>query len=192
METRKMEIKLDENISVLQSDIDIYINEFINTLHDPDDIYNNRRLISDLLRYLYNNCIVNLLNNTHKNGNRYDILLLDKLFYICCDIVHRYNSNMYILLFCNFVNINRDTINRWKNNVERELTPQECDAVKKWFGLCELDLLQGSSVFDIFLLKASYNYNDSIQARPDENISKQNIDSLPSFNNEKLLIDSNN
>lgn len=187
-----MEIKINENVSILQSELDIYINEFINTLHDPDDIYTNKRLVSDLLRYLYNNCIVNLLNNTHKNGNRYDILLLDKLFYICCDIVHRYNSNINIILFSCFINVNRETISNWKNNNNRELTTQELDIVKKWFDMCELDLVQGSSVFDIFMLKSNFNYNDNIAVRPDENIQRATLDSLPSFrNNENLLENSN-
>lgn len=178
----------NSNIEIYENEIYILCDEYIAGLRDPDEIYSNKRLVTEMCKYIYKHYVSNVLNNKYSNGNRYnDFILLDKLWDIFTSIVHKYNTNSSILLFTCFSGISRETINTWKNNHDRQLTQQQSDIVKKWFKESELDLVSGGSVFDIFMLKSNFNYNDNLQAIPLESQGRTaTIESLPT-----LAIDSN-
>ena len=50
----------------------------------------------------------------------------------------------------------------------KSATPDVISMVKKWYTECENQLTNGSSVFEIFLLKSQYRYNDNLSPVPIE------------------------
>lgn len=184
----KNTIKTPEQIEIYTSNIYMLVDDFIAGLEDPEDIKTNKRLLSDLMDYIYNNCVCNILDNKYSVRNRYDdFVLLDSLFNICANICHKYNSNINIIHFTLMCGISRDIIYKWENNKDRQLTKEELYIVKKWKKKCELDLIQGGGVFDIFMLKSNYAYNDNLAAIP---LEAQNVrvstEQLPQFDNVML------
>lgn len=174
-------ITTPDNIEIYENKIYMLCDDYINTLPDPNNIYNNR-CFTGMIKYIYRYYIGDLLNNkNNRDGNRYNnIQLLDSLFYIYVDISYKYNNIPTILEFSLFIGINRDTIQTWKNNTRRELTPEYAVTVKKWYEECELAQVKEKDVKSIFLLKSNYNYNDNLQAIPLENQGvKTSIEQLP-------------
>ena len=145
-------------------------NKFINTeLENPEDIYNNNGLFVLMLKYIYKCYIKDILNNnTNTTYHRYNYRLLDKLFWIYTDLVYKYKKNTRpnILEFCVFLRISRETIYNGVKGYVKKLTKEDIDIIKTWFNECESSLVNGSSVFEIFLLKSQYGYNDNLQSVP--------------------------
>lgn len=179
-----IEIKQDDNIyEVYENDIMILCDEYIDSLSDPDMLYNNKGCFTGLIKYINRKLITNILDNKNRTANRYnDIQLLDNLFNIYCQLCYKYNNNPTILEYSLFIGISRDTITDWKNGTNRNVTPEYIHTVKNWFQECELAQVKGTDVKSIFLLKSCYNYNDNLQQIPLENQERQSsIDALPTF-----------
>ena len=51
----------------------------------------------------------------------------------------------------------------------KSVTNKTISMVKKWYTECENQLTNGGSVFEIFLLKSQYRYNDNLAPIPIEN-----------------------
>ena len=115
--------------------------------------------------------------------------ILNKIFYIYTSLVYKYKQNKRpsILEFTLFVNINRQTIYNVLNGANKNVTPETIDNVKKWFTECENMLANGSSVFEIFLLKSQYRYNDNLAPIPIESQGPALIASeLPDLSIQKI------
>lgn len=54
------------------------------------------------------------------------------------------------------------------NGTTKKLTSDDIEMVKRWSKECENQLTNGSSVFEIFLLKSQYRYNDNLAPVPIE------------------------
>ena len=145
--------------------------EYINTLEDPETIKENNGLFVDMLKYIYNNYLVDILrNNTNRYANRYDYKVLDKIFNIYTSLVYRYKQNKRcsILEFTIFIRIDYNSLYNAINNNTKKLTSEDIENVKRWFKECENSLTNGSGVFEIFLLKSQYRYNDNLAPVPIE------------------------
>lgn len=175
-------ITTPDNIEIYENKIYMLCDDYINTLPDPNVIYDGKT-ITGMFLYIYNNYIGELLDNkNNKATNRYnDIKLLDMLFNIYINLCYKYNNTPTILEFSSiFTGISRDIINRWKNNNRRELNPEYVDTVKKWYEICELALVKDQGIKSIFLLKSNYGYNDSLAPIPLEMQGvKTSIEQLP-------------
>ena len=69
----------------------------------------------------------------------------------------------------------------------KSVTPATISKVKKWYTECENQLTNGSSVFEIFLLKSQYRYNDNLAPVPIESQGPALIASeLPDLGPKKL------
>lgn len=152
--------------------VDEVAQEYINNLENPAEIYENNGLFVDMIKYIYKVYIGDVIGNNKNNtyGFKYDYDLLDKIFDIYTSLVYKYKQNKRpsILEFCLFVNISRQAIYNIIHNGNKQVTPAQVDRVKSWFLECENQLTNGSSVFEIFLLKSQYRYNDNLSPVPIE------------------------
>ena len=147
-------------------------NQYIQDLDDPESIYQNNGLFVDMLKYIYKSYLGDIIGNNKDNSYnfRYNYNLLDKIFYIYTSLVYKYKQNKRpsIIEFSLFVNINRQSIYNVVMGYTKNVTPEVVDKVKKWYTECENQLTNGSSVFEIFLLKSQYRYNDNLSPIPVE------------------------
>ena len=157
-------------VDVIEYNINELVNQYINNLDDPDSIYHNNGLFVDMLKYIYKHYLVTVLDNTHKQNNRYDYSLLNDIFNIYTSLVYRYKDNKRpsILEFTIFTHIERSMLYNAAAGLNKKLTALEIDNIKRWFTECENQLTNGSSVFEIFLLKSQYRYNDNLAPVPIE------------------------
>jgi hypothetical protein len=158
-------------VDVIEYNINELVNQYIDTLNDPEEIYQNNGLFVDMLKYIYKVYLGDILNNkTYNAGVRYDYSLLNKIFNIYTSLVYRYKQNKRpsILEYSLFVNIERHVLYNIANGITKKATPDDVHNVKSWFLECENQLTNGSSVFEIFLLKSQYRYNDNLAPIPIE------------------------
>lgn len=162
--------------------------DYINTLDNPEDIYNNNTMFNGLIKYIYNNYFkFNPIDYA-------DIEYIDSIWDIYTSLCYKYNKYPTIIEFCLMINISRDTVNSWKNGDTREYKyytkggelikdlpawklnhPNEeyrqesstshSYTVKKWLAECENNLFRGAAegnkVGCIFALKANYGYTET-------------------------------
>jgi len=163
--------------------------EYINTLDDPNELKDNNGLFVGMLKYIYKNYLGDIIGNKNNTYIHYDYDLLDKLFYIYTDFVYRYKQNKRptIIEFSLFVGMDRNTIHNAAFGLTKKLTPQQVSKCKRWYSECESCLVNGSSVFEIFLLKSQYRYNDNMAPVPLESqgpaLSVQELPDLGSCQN---------
>ena len=146
-------------------------NQYIQELDDPESIYQNNGLFVDMLKYIYDVYIGDILNNkTYNPGVRYNYNLLDRIFKAYTSLVYKYKQNgrPSILEYALFVNIDRHILYNIANGITKKATPDDVHKAKSWFLECENQLTNGSSVFEIFLLKSQYRYNDNLSPIPVE------------------------
>lgn len=177
-------IRTDQDIEVYEDKIYMLCDDYINAMYNPDDIYTNNGLFVDMLKYIYRNYIGDLLNNKDSAiAHRYkDIKLLDNLFNIYTHLVYKYKANKKPLIseYSIFTNVSRDIIHDWKTGNRREVSPEYVHAVKNWYQECENALVNQGGVFEIFQLKACYNWNDNLAAIPlDQQNRTQTVEALP-------------
>ena len=147
-------------------------NEYINNLDNPDEIRENNGLFVDMLKYIYKTYLGDILNNkTDTTYHRYDYKQLDNIFNIYTSLVYKYKQNKRpsILEYCIFTHVDRLTLYNALNGYTKKLTQEDINSIKRWFLECENQLTNGSSVFEIFLLKSQYRYNDNLSPVPIEN-----------------------
>ena len=144
-------------------------NDYIYALDDPEEIKQNNGLFVDMLKYIYDKYLVDILrNNDNRYANRYDFKVLDNIFRVYTSLVYKYKQNKRasILEFTIFTRIDYNTIYHAVNNSTKKLTSEDIQNVKRWFKECENSLTNGSGVFEIFLLKSQYRYNDNLAPLP--------------------------
>ena len=142
--------------------------EYISTLDDPEKIYENNTLFNGLIKYIS-------INHFKKHPVDYDdIQGIDRIWDIYTGLCYKYNKYPSIIEFSMLININRDTVNSWKNQetrsylyydtdgnrikdiagwklnhpngeYTRELSISHSVTVKKWLAECEQNLYRGAS-----------------------------------------------
>jgi hypothetical protein len=128
---------------ITQGDIDRSIEEYLNTLPNPDVIYiNGHKSFNNLLLYLYKHCIKSILPKTYKH----DYKLLDDIFInIYMPLTYRFNRIASVNNFCILINIDYSLFYDIKNGVYRSndenvnnITSQ---IVKRWINICDGELI---------------------------------------------------
>lgn len=157
----------NNGIQVYDSDIQLYCDEYINSLPDESMVY-KPAVFSGLLLYIYNHCIKQLC--IKDKSNRLNFNLLDNIFYnIYIPLCYRYNITPKIITFCaNLVMIDNGHISdiyRGVNNYGEKVSRDSEEIVKKWYGICESGLVEktveNNGIGSMFLLKAKYGYRDN-------------------------------
>lgn len=171
------------------------VNDYINTLEDPEKIYNNNGLFIDMLKYIYRYYIQFILHNNNTDKHIYNYNILNDLFNIYTHLVYNYkkNNQPYINEYCIFINIDRTILYRIREGDVLKATEADIRNVKRWFAECEQAQLNGSGVAEIFKLKSIYRYNDNLAPLPVEyqttGLSVAELPKLGQKGSENLLID---
>lgn len=190
------EVDMRSNTDQTKDGIEVYTHkiqeladEYINTLDDPDLIYNPQTsFFNGMIKYIYNNYF------KHNPIDYSDIEHMDSIWDIYTGLCYKYNKYPTIIEFCLLINISRDTLWEWKKENTRkykyytvdgteikdfpawrlnhqneeytkELSTTHSDTVKKWLAECENALFRGAAegnkVGCIFALKANYGYTET-------------------------------
>lgn len=176
--------------------------EYINTLDNPDDIYNNKNNLFDgMIKYIY------LYYFKNNKVDYDDVEELDNIWDMYTFLCYKYNRNPIIIEFCGMVNIHRDTLHSWKTGDTRgykyytkdgiqikdlpawkinhqgeeyrkKPSTSHSDIVKKWQAECEKVQYRGAterfSTGSIFVLKADYGYTETAPV-PTANANQRTI-----------------
>jgi len=183
-------------VDKLEADIAEIVEQYIQTLDDPTELKENNGLFVDMLKYIYKHYIRFILDNdTNKGANRYDYKLLDNLFNIYTELVYRYKKNKRPLIseYCLFTHISDETLYNIRYCRNDKATLEDRENVKRWYKECETALANGGSVFEIFLLKSCYGFNDNLAPIPIEaqgaTLSIQQLPDLTKNDSRKVLED---
>ena len=145
------------DIVITEYELEKYINQYLDTLNNRDDIYKLHRTFNGLLLYLYKHLIRYILPDNYNN----DYELLDNIFNnIYIPLCYLYNHIPNIANYCILVHLNYAYFYDLKsgtyvnggivNNKHREI-------VKKWIDICngELieDIIHRNSIGSMFLAK---------------------------------------
>ena len=169
-------IKTTDGIEVYESKIQILCDEYINTLNNPEDIYNNPSLFTGMLKYIYKHLFKprkndKVLYNSNSVLDTSNIELLDSIWNIYTELCYRYGKRPTLLNFSLLVGISNDTFTTWRQGDFRAegggTSSLHCRTVKKWQKECESSLVDGAteknSIGCIFALKANYGYSETPQ-----------------------------
>jgi len=160
-----IEIIKHNDISIYTSDIELLIEEYIQTLDNPEMIYKSL-VFTGMLEFIYDHLLKNILADTKQN----DYKLLNDIFYkIYIKLCYKYNINPSILGFSVFCHIDNTNLTDIKNGIHRsngsKVNPINIQLVKNWYSVCESGLYSKvaseNSIGAIFLLKAGFNYSDA-------------------------------
>lgn len=169
-------IKTTDGIEVYESKIYVLCDEYINTLNDPDDIYNNPSLFTGMLKHIYKYLFKpgkndKILSNSNCRLDLSNIDLLDSIWTIYTDLCYRYSKRPTILNFSLMIGVDNTTIDSWRRGEyragEEGARSARSQTVRKWLKECESSLVDGAteknSIGCIFALKANYGYSETPQ-----------------------------
>lgn len=169
-------IKTTDGIEIYESNIHILCDEYINTLNDPDDIYNNPSLFTGMLKHIYKHLFKpgkndKILSNSNCRLDLSNIDLLDSIWTIYTDLCYRYSKRPTILNFSLMIGVDNTTIDSWRRGEyragEEGARSARSQTVRKWLKECESSLVDGAteknSIGCIFALKANYGYSETPQ-----------------------------
>lgn len=169
-------IKTTDGIEVYESKIYILCDEYINTLNNTDDIYNNPSLFTGMLKHIYKHLFKpgkndKILSNSNCKLDLSNIDLLDSIWTIYTDLCYRYSKRPTILNFSLMIGVDNTTIDSWRRGEYRAgdegARSARSQTVRKWLKECESSLVDGAteknSIGCIFALKANYGYTETPQ-----------------------------
>lgn len=177
MDMRKRDTEIDEILIdckqgiLTQNDIERSIEEYTNTLPDPEVLYiNGHKSFNNLLLYIYRHNIKSILPNTY----RHDYKLLDDIFKnIYIPLTYRYNRIASINNYCLLVNIDYSLFYDIKNGEYRHndsrVTFENTQIIKNWISMCNGELIDNvmhtGNVGGIFVAKTR-GFTDTPQSAP--------------------------
>lgn len=153
---------------ITTKDIQISINNYLDTLYKPEEIYNNKpMLFNGLLEYIYKHNIKHLLQ-TNDNNDYYNWEFLNDVFInIYLNLCYSFNYLPMVSTFVyHMVHINIQYIYTIKNglysNGEKVISNAN-EYIKEWLEYCDSDLFnhiaQNNSVGGMFVAKVR-GYSD--------------------------------
>lgn len=156
---------------ITSSDIQRSINEYLNKLHDPNDIYSNKPMIfNGLLEYIFTKNIKHILPNS--NFINYELLdtIFNRIYLNLCysfsyvPMVTTYTAHL-IHIDISYVYTIKNGL-RLDNDSNREYNIKLHSLVSKWLAICDSDLFnhiaQTGSIGGMFLAKVK-GYSDQPQ-----------------------------
>lgn len=169
-------IKTTDGIEVYESKIYILCDEYISTLNNSEDIYNNPSLFTGMLKHIYKHLFKpgkndKILSNSNCRLDLSNIDLLDSIWTIYTDLCYRYSKRPTILNFSLMIGVDNTTIDSWRRGEyragEEGARSARSQTVRKWLKECESSLVDGAteknSIGCIFALKANYGYSETPQ-----------------------------
>lgn len=187
-----MDIKeCEEQIKIYDTDIDLYIDEYISNLSDISLIY-KPMIFNGLLHFIYDHVFsVNKFGfNNNSNINYSNTYLINRLIDKYISLSFKYNHVPTLLGFSLMTGISNATLSSWlseeyRNNANSALAVEgmgkpltHAQTVKRLKDISELALVSNtaetSSIGSLFLLKSNYGYNDNptpaIEVKQDQDV----------------------
>jgi len=145
------------DIVITEYELEKHINNYIDTLNNPDDIYKLHRTFNGLLLYLYKHLIRYVLPNNYNN----DYELLDTIFTdIYIPLCYLYNHIPNIANYCILVNLQYSYFYDLKTGLYKDgsiVNNKSKYIIQKWIDICngELieDIIHRNSIGSMFLAK---------------------------------------
>ena len=145
------------DIVITEYELEKHINQYIQTLNNPDDIYKLHRTFNGLLLYLYKHLIRYVLPNNYNN----DYELLDNIFNnIYIPLCYLYNHIPNIANYCILVHIQYSYFYDLKTGIYKDgsiVNNKSKYIIQKWIDICngELieDIIHRNSIGSMFLAK---------------------------------------
>ena len=146
----------ENNVEVYGDRIFELADEYIDTLRNPDDIYNSNTF-TGLIKYI---------NRKYLRDNKdiivADINILNNIWELYVELVYKYNQKPIIEEFALLIGISRETIYSWmrgeyRNDICERLGSSRSDTIKKWQDECRIGRYKSAAsgnVGGIFLCKA--------------------------------------
>lgn len=169
-------VRAENGTEIYETKIHEYVDEYINTLDDPESINNNPSLFTGMIKYIYKHLFKpgkkdKVLSNSNSNLDLSDIDLLDNIWGIYTELCYKYSKRPTILNFSLMIGVDNTTIDSWRRGEYRAgdegASSTRSQTVKKWLKECESSLVDGAternSVGCIFALKANYGYTETPQ-----------------------------
>lgn len=161
-------IKTEKETEVYLSNINIYADEYINTvLCVSPDSENYRKEVVDS----FVDMIFYIADHIQKPSND-DIELLDHMFSVFVRLCSKYHVLPTLEVFSFLVGINRSTFSDWMRGDYRTATAHS-NTVKKWFDICKNCTLNrlhnqpGTNANLIFVAKAAYGMAETAPVQAD-------------------------
>lgn len=132
------------DIVITEYELEKHINNYIDTLNNPDDIYNkSTKAFNGLLLYLYRNLIRYIIPDTYNN----DYELYNIIFYeIYVKLSYRFNRTCSVNLFCILVNLDYTYFYDIKTGTYRNsgyiVNNRYTQIVKNWIDYCNSELIE--------------------------------------------------
>ena len=145
------------DIVITEYELEKHINNYIDTLNNPDDIYKLHRTFNGLLLYLYKHLIRYVLPNNYNN----DYELLDTIFTdIYIPLCYLYNHIPNIANYCILVHLQYSYFYDLKTGLYKDgsiVNNKSKYIIQKWIDICngELieDIIHRNSIGSMFLAK---------------------------------------
>lgn len=174
-------VKTKEGVEVYTDDMLMYADEYIDTLHDRDSIYNSvGNTFTGMIKYI----------NRHMGFTKEiyaDINILNNIWEIYTDLVYKYNQKPTIEEYALLIGVNRDTLYSWMKGETRtgdiceKFGSSRSDTIKKWQEECKLGRYKSAAtgnVGGIFLCKAVDGMVETAPVQKENPVQKQSIEEI--------------
>ena len=174
-------VKTERGTEIYTDDMYIYADEYINTLHDPESVYNSiGNTFTGMIKYI----------NRHMGFTKEiyaDINILNNIWEIYTDLVYRYNQKPTIEEYALLIGVNRDTLYSWMKGETRngdiceKFGTSRSDTIKKWQEECKLGRYKSAAsgnVGGIFLCKAVDGMVETAPVQIENSEQKRSIEEI--------------
>lgn len=145
------------DIVITEYELEKHINNYIDTLNNPDDIYKNHKTFNGLLLYLYNHMIKYVLPNSYANDYElYDVIFNNIYIPLC----YKYNHIASINNFSILIHIDYNQFYDLKTGMYKDgskVNNNTSRIIKRWITICNNELIEEithkNSIGSMFLAK---------------------------------------
>lgn len=199
-------VKADNGAEVYENRFAELADEYIDSLHNPDDIYNSTgHVFTGLIKYINRN-----LFRDKKEIICADINILNNIWELYVELVYKYNQKPTIEEYALLIGVSRDTIYSWMNGSSRgtiyrdkdgnviddfftwqsshrgepytsEPSSLRSDTIKKWQEECRLGRYKSAAsgnVGGIFLCKAVDGMVETAPVQIENQAQRQSIEEI--------------
>ena len=166
---------------VYTDDMLYYADEYINTLRNPDDIYNSSgNVFTGLIKYI--NRHIGFTKDIYA-----DINILNDIWDVYVELVYKYNQKPTIEEYALLIGVNRDTLYSWMKGETRstdiceKFGSSRSDTIKKWQEECKLGRYKSAAsgnVGGIFLCKAVDGMVETAPVQIENQAQRESIEQI--------------
>lgn len=161
-------MKTSDGIEVYTHEIYRVLDEYIGEQENgTEDLIKNITCFSGAIKRIY----VEVFRSTEPKQynlkttvNTDDIVLLNNLWDLYCEICYRYHHKPTLHRFAVMLGLSDETFNLWRTGQTRGANREYIESLKKWRSECEsaqVDGLESNSIGSIFFLKSNFNWREA-------------------------------